>query len=35
MKVLTRWWWKTFHSMPPEIHAPAIPMSAGLITLWR
>ena len=35
MKVVARWWWKTFHSTPPEIHAPSIPMSAGLITRCR
>ena len=32
---LGRWWWKTFHSTPPEIHAPSIPTSAGFTTCCR
>ena len=32
MNVEARWWWKTFHSTPPEIQAPSIPMRAGLTT---
>ncbi len=35
MKDVARWWWKTFHSTPPEIQAPSIPMSAGFTTRWR
>ena len=35
MKVVARWWWSTFHSTPPEIQAPSIPMRAGLMTCWR
>ncbi len=35
MNVVARWWCMTFHSTPPEIHAPAMPMSAGLTTCCR
>ena len=35
MKEVARWWWNTFHSTPPEIQAPSIPMSAGLTTPCR
>ena len=33
--VVARWWCGKFHSTPPEIHAPSMPMSAGLTTCWR
>ena len=33
--VVARWWCGKFHSTPPEIHAPSMPMSAGLMTCWR
>ena len=35
MNVVARWWCITFHSTPPEIQAPAIPISAGLTTRCR
>ena len=33
--VVARWWCGKFHSTPPDIHAPSIPMSAGFMTCWR
>ena len=33
--VVARWWCGKFHSTPPEIHAPSMPMSAGFTTCWR
>ena len=33
--VVARWWCGKFHSTPPEIQAPSMPISAGLTTCWR
>ena len=33
--VVARWWCGKFHSTPPEIHAPSMPIRAGLTTCWR
>ena len=35
LRVVARWWCGKFHSTPPDIHAPSIPMSAGFMTCWR
>ena len=35
MELVGRWWCGKFHSTPPEIHAPSMPMSAGFTTCWR
>jgi hypothetical protein len=35
MNEVALWWCGRFHSTPPEIHAPSIPIIAGLMTRWR